>query len=93
MWNIRKNFCRFLILFLKFFFISDILNYFDDIIKNEPDTTPALAAVKTLIEIVKIVEGMELYISISYNSSHPHTSEGSKESQMHCKWTMNIWND
>lgn len=42
-------------------FISDILNYFDDIIENHPETTPALAAVKTLIEIVKNGEGMELY--------------------------------
>lgn len=39
---------------------TDILNYFDDIIENQPETTPALAAVKTLIEIVKNGEATTL---------------------------------
>lgn len=50
-----------ILLYFFILFILDILNYFDDIIENHPETTPALAAVKTLIEIVKNGEGMELY--------------------------------
>ena len=61
---IKFLFLLLLLLFSGFFLLSDILTYFDKLIKDDPDMSVAVAAIKTLLKFIEANKGIWIVINI-----------------------------